>query len=115
MVGGEIYDAPLSRPNSDVAPDHITLGEELVRANNTKTSVGAVHDISVTVHSQRDGFETAKKLAAAVCESLIDAPLQLTRGNLVSLRFLQAKAERGRSPEKRKVALRFRAVVDQDI
>ncbi len=37
-----------------------------------------------------------------------------TQGRLVALRFLRAAAERGPAPEKRKVSLRFRAVVDQD-
>ena len=78
-------------------------------------SRGAVHDFNVTVHSGRDGFETVKRIAGAVCASLIDAPLALASGHLVALRFLAAKAERGRAPEKRKVSLRFRAVVDQNI
>jgi hypothetical protein len=45
---------------------------------------------------------------------LVDAPLALSQGALIDLRVLQAKAERGRAPEKRKVSLRFRAIVDQD-
>lgn len=114
LIGTEIYDAPLRRPGDEKALDHIILGEETVRANNTKTSIGAIHDFDVTVHSQREGFDTVKKVAAAVCDSLIDAPLVLSEGTLVDLRFLQAKAERGRAPEKRKVSLRFRATVDRD-
>jgi hypothetical protein len=94
--------------------DYVTLGEESARANDTKTSRGAVHDFTVAVHSGRDGFDAAKRIAGAVCASLIDAPLELAAGRLVALRFVQAKAERGRAPEKRRVALRFRAVVEQD-
>ena len=106
-----IHDAPIG-----VAPDadYVTLGEETVRANDTKTSLGALHDFTVTVHSARDGFETAKRIAAAVCACLVDAPLALEAGRLVALRFLRAGAERGPAPGKRKVTLRFRAVVDQD-
>ncbi len=114
LIGTAIYDAPMRVVPDEAAPDHITLGEELVRPNDTKTSQGAVHDFSVTVHSARDGFGTAKTIAAAVCESLIDAPLPMVRGHLVGLRFLQAKADRGRAPEKRRIALRFRAFVDQN-
>jgi uncharacterized protein DUF3168 len=108
---GEIHDAPVA-----VAPDadYVTLGEESVRANDTKTSFGALHDFTVTVHSARDGFDAAKRIAAAVCACLVDAPLALEAGRLVGLRFLRAGAERGPAPEKRKVTLRFRAVVDQD-
>ena len=85
-----------------------------MRPNDTKTSVGAIHDFTVTVHSARDGFAAAKEIAAAVCDCLIDAPLALEAGRLVALRFLRAGAERGPAPEKRRVTLRFRAVVDQD-
>ena len=85
-----------------------------MRPNDTKTSVGAIHDFTVTVHSGRDGFDTAKRIAAAVCACLIDAPMALESGRLVALRFVRAAAERGPAPEKRRVALRFRAVVDQD-
>lgn len=113
MIGSAIYDAPMRIVPDEAAPDHITLGEETVRPSDTKTSQGAVHDFSVHVHSARDGFATAKSIAAAICESLIDTPLPLVRGHLVGLRFLQAKAERGRAPEKRRISLRFRAVVDQ--
>lgn len=114
LVGSAIQDAPLEVSPAALPADHITLGEEIVRANDTKTSFGAVHDFNVTIHSSRDGFETAKRIAAAVCDCLIDAPLALSRGRLIGLRFLRAKAERGPAPEKRKISLRFRAVVDQD-
>lgn len=114
LVGAAIYDAPLEYRPDQVAPEHITLGEERARANDTKTTRGAVHDFNVTVHSGRDGFDRVKQIAAAVCEALVDAPLALERGHLVALRFVQARAERGPAPEKRKVTLLFRAVVDQD-
>ena len=103
-----------SRRSAAAGPDYITLGEETVRPNGTKTSGGAIHDFTVTVHSGRDGFAAAKEIAAAVCDCLIDAPIVLEAGRLVALRFLRAGAERGRAPEKRRVSLRFRAVVDQD-
>jgi hypothetical protein len=112
LVGAAVYDAPLG-----LAPeqsDYVTLGEETVRDNGTKTSAGAIHDFSVVVHSGRDGFDWAKRVAAAVCAALVDAPLALDAGRLVALRLLRASAERGRAPEKRKITLRFRAVVDQD-
>ena len=101
--GGAVYDAPLEPTLGAAGPDYVTLGEETVRPNGTKTSDGAVHDFTVTVHSGRDGFAAAKEIAAAVCDCLIDAPLALDAGRLVSLRFLRAGAERGRAPEKRKV------------
>jgi hypothetical protein len=114
LVGGAVYDAPLEAALGAAGPDYVSLGEESVRPFNTKTSSGAIHDFDVTVHSGEDGFAAAKEIAAAVCDCLIDAPLDLEVGRLVTLRFLRAGAERGRAPEKRRVTLRFRALVDQD-
>lgn len=114
LVGGAVYDAPLAPSLAAAGPDYVTIGEETVRPNGTKTSRGAIHDFTVTVHSGRDGFAAAKEIASAVCDCLIDAPLALPAGHLVALRFLRAGAERGRAPEKRRVSLRFRAVVDED-
>lgn len=115
LIGEAIYDAPLEVTSGDASPDHITLGEEFVRPSDTKTSTGAIHDFDVTVHSDRDGFDTVKRIAGAACAALVGAPLTLAEGRLVALRFLRASAVRGRAPEKRRVALRFRAVLDADI
>lgn len=113
LIGGAIHDAPPDGPRDADATEYLTLGEESVRPNNSMTSLGALHDFSVTVHSGRDGFDKAKRVAAAVCESLVDADLELTGARVVALRFLRATAQRGRAPEKRRIALRFRAVVDR--
>jgi hypothetical protein len=114
LVGDQIFDAPLEVRDDEVAPDHVTLGEETARPWGTKTSAGTLHDLDVTVHSGRDGFDAAKRIAGAVCAALIDAPLKIQGGRVVALRFQRAKAERGRAPEKRRIALRFRAVLDED-
>jgi hypothetical protein len=114
LVADKIYDAPLGLELEDVAPDHVTIGEETARPWTTKTSAGAIHDFEVTVHSGRDGFDAAKKIAGAVCDALVDAPLGIEGGRCVALRFLRARAARGPAPEKRTIALRFRAVIDED-
>ncbi len=114
LIGDRIHDAPLERRAEDEAPDHVTIGDETARAWTTKTSQGAVHDFDVTVHSGRDGFDVPKRIAGAICAALVDAPLTVAGGKVVSLRFLRARAERNRAPEKRRVSLRFRAVLDED-
>lgn len=111
LAGGAIHDAPLERGPS--GSDYVTLGEETVRPNDTKTSRGAIHEFEVAVHSAREGFDQAKRIAGAICTSLTETPLALEAGRVVALRFLSARAERGRAPERRRVTLRFRAVVDE--
>lgn len=113
LIGSAVYDAPPPVAPDRLSPDFVTLGEESVRPFDTKTSSGAVHEFGVTVHSGRDGFDFVKRVAAAVCAALVDAPLALEAGTLVGLRFLRASAERGPAPEKRRITLRFRAVVDE--
>ncbi|HEU0220836.1 MAG TPA: DUF3168 domain-containing protein [Paracoccaceae bacterium] len=113
IVGTRIYDAAPHAANvPDPLEDYVTLGEELVRPFNTADGIGGTHDFAVTVHSGRDGFQRSKALAGAICDALIDAPLALSRGRLVALRFVQAQALRGRAPERRRVVLRFRAVIE---
>ena len=114
LVEAAIYDAPPDGAPNALPADYVTLGEETARPNNTKTSQGAVHDFEVVVHSRREGFDSAKRIAGAICAALIDAPLSVEGGVLVDLRFLRAKATRGPAPEKRQVALRFRAILDQN-
>lgn len=114
LVDGRIYDAPLEVGSEETAADHVTLGEETARPWTTKTSAGARHDFDVTVHSGQDGFDAAKRIAGAICAALVDAPLAVPGGRVVALRFLRAKAERNAAPEKRRIALRFRAVLDED-
>ena len=113
LVGGAVYDAP-PEPGTPARLAHVTLGEERTRPFDTKTSRGALHDFTVVVHSGADGFAAAKRVAAAICAALVDAPLVLEAGRLVSLRFQRATAERAAAPEKRRVNLLFRAVIDQD-
>jgi hypothetical protein len=113
LIGGAVYDAP-PEPAGAAALAHVTLGEERVRPFDTKTSRGARHEFAVTVHSGADGFATAKTVAAAVCDALVEAPLALGTGHLVSITFVRAAAERGPAPEKRRVSLLFRAVIDQN-
>ncbi|MEE9455220.1 MAG: DUF3168 domain-containing protein [Paracoccaceae bacterium] len=112
LVGAEIYDAPLPLGGALPLGEHVTLGEEVVKPFDTVTSSGGVHDFDVLVHSSANGFSAAKAVSAAVGTVLIDASLSLASGNLVSLRFLKARAKRGVAPELRRIEMRFRAVVE---
>ncbi|WP_118134884.1 DUF3168 domain-containing protein [Oceanicella sp. SM1341] len=113
LVGGAIHDAPPHAARSaDPLAVYVTLGDETARAWDTADSHGCTHDFDVTVHSGAEGFAASKEVAEAVCDALVDADLALERGHLVALRFVQARAQRGRSPEKRRITLRFRAVIE---
>ncbi|MEO1274838.1 MAG: DUF3168 domain-containing protein [Pseudomonadota bacterium] len=113
LVGAEIHDAPPQGGTADAPDLMVTLGEERVRDNSTKTSRGASHDFTVDVVARTEGFSRPKAAAAAVCEALLGADLTLSKGHLVDLRFLSARAERGRASAPRRVSLRFRAVIEE--
>ncbi|MCP5074615.1 MAG: DUF3168 domain-containing protein [Rhodobacteraceae bacterium] len=111
LVGSDIFDAP---PSGKAPALFVLLGEELVRDRSSKNSASAAHDFGVQIVTDTSGFSTAKELAAAICDVLIDADLALIRGKLVGLNFRRAKADRGKSPEKRRIVLTFRAFVEDD-
>lgn len=108
LVGGDIFDAP---PSGSAPPTYVLIGDETVRDRSSKTHAGAIHDLLVSVITDTTGFATAKQVAGAVCDALVDAPLALSRGRLVALAFRSARARRDDSPGQRRIDLRFRAIV----
>ncbi|MCF6305007.1 MAG: DUF3168 domain-containing protein [Rhodobacteraceae bacterium] len=108
LIGAAIYDAP----PVGVDPTYILLGEDEAKDRSSGTHKGATLDFEINVISDVAGFSTAKTVAAAICDLLIDADLPLSRGSLVNLKFLKSRARRGASPEQRRIALIFRAILD---
>jgi len=106
VVGGDVYD---SLPTGTLPTTYVLLGEEDARARGDVTARGAEHEFMVGVFSDAAGFASAKQAAVAVSDALVDAPLSLARGQLVSLDFLRARARRGRAPGARRIELWFRA------
>lgn len=106
---GAVHDA---LPPGPVAPLYVVLGPERVRDASDKTHAGAVHDFTVTIVSQGAGFAPAKALAGAVSDRLSGANLMLSRGRLVAMRFLRARALRRDGG--REIELWFRAFVDAE-
>lgn len=107
LSGGAIHDA---LPSGPVAPLLVVIGPEQVRDASDKTGAGAVHDFSVTVVSAAAGFSGAKALAAAISDALSGADLVLSRGRLVALAFVRARARRVDGA--REIELWFRARLD---
>ena len=111
LVGTRIYDAA---PPGQVPGLYVTLGPERVRDRSDATGGGALHDFSVSVVTDETGFADAKAASGAVSDALIDAPLALARGRLVSLNFLRAEARRVDRGARRRIDLTFRARVEDD-
>ena len=111
IVGSAIYDAI---PSGTLPPIYVTLGSETVRDRSDKTGFGADHDFSVSVITGAQGFAQAKQAAASVNDALSDAALSLTRGRLVGLRFLKARASRDTGNGTRRIDLIFRARVEDN-
>ncbi len=106
LVGTDIFDAA---PPGAVPPIYVSLGPEEVSDGSDQTGRGAVHEFTVSVVSQAAGFKTAKQAAAAVSDALLGASLVLTRGRVVYLNFLRAKAARVQGADQRRIDLRFAA------
>lgn len=111
VVGTAIYDA---LPTGTVPDLYVALGPEQVQIADDKTGSGAVHLLTVSVVTEAPGFAAAKTAAGMVCDVLHEAPLVLSRGRLVSLRFREARAAKIDKGTGRKIDLTFRARVEDD-
>ena len=109
LVGSDIFDAA---PPGAIPPIYVSLGPEEVSDGSDQTGRGAVHEFTVSVVSQAAGFKTAKNAAAAVSDALLASTPVLTRGRIVYLNFLRAKAARVEGQDLRRIDLRFRAYLE---
>ena len=109
LVGTDIFDAA---PPGAIPPIYVSLGPEEVQEGSDQSGRGAVHEFTVSVVSQAAGFKSAKEAAAAVSDALLNATLTLTRGRVVYLNFLRAKAARVEGADRRRIDLRFRAYLE---
>ncbi|MCV2864630.1 DUF3168 domain-containing protein [Defluviimonas sp. WL0075] len=110
LVPGAIYDAA---PPGTAAGTYISLGPEDARDASDQVGRGAFHEFVVSVVTDAAGFQTAKLVAAAVSDALDGAPLVLSRGRLVGLWFLRARARRVEEADVRRIDLTFRARVEE--
>lgn len=112
LVGTAIYDAV---PSGNLPPLYVTLGQETVRDRSDQTGAGAEHELTISVVTDSAGFASAKEAAAAISDRLVDADLPLSRGRLVGLTFLKAKAARTGTGDERRIDLTFKARVDDSV
>ncbi len=111
LVGTAIHDAA---PPGGTVGTYVALGPEQVRERSDKTGHGALHEITISVVSDAAGFSTAKQVAAAISDALVDASLTLERGSLVYLNFHRARARREQDAQRRRIDLIFRARVQDN-
>lgn len=110
MIGAAIYDAVPPGGNSGT---YLLLGPEEVRDRSDKTGHGAEHRFSVSVISDATGFQSAKEVAVAVSDILLNTTLTLSRGQLVALNFQRAQARRTNRGTDRRIDLTFVARVEE--
>jgi len=111
LVGNAVYDAVPSGALPDL---YVRLGSETAQDASDGSGAGAVHLFTVSVITTSPGFTSAKQVAAAISDVLHDADLVLTRGRVVSMQFVRAKATRIDTVSARQIDLRFRARVQDD-
>ncbi|MBN2740192.1 MAG: DUF3168 domain-containing protein [Rhodobacteraceae bacterium] len=109
LVGAAVYDAV---PAGTVTGTYVSLGPEDARDASDKTGDGAVHDFIVSVITDEAGFQAAKQVAEAISDALLGADLALSRGHVVGVWFLKAKARRVDKGATRRIDLTFRARVE---
>lgn len=109
LVGAAIFDAA---PPGALPGTYVVLGPEEAQDRSDHCLAGAAHDFTVSVISDAAGFNTAKQAAAAITDALVGADLTLSRGRLIVLSFQRAKALRADRGTRRRVDLRFRALVE---
>ncbi len=111
LVGGDIYDVV---PAGSVPDTYVSLGPEDAKDLSDGSGAGADHRFTVSVVTSSAGFQMAKDVAAAISDALDNSSPVLSRGRVVSIRFLKARARRVRNAETRRIDLTFRARVEDE-
>lgn len=112
LIGDAVYDAV---PAGTLPETYVILGSETVLDRSDLSGAGAEHRLTISVMSEAAGFATAKAVAVAISDALEGADLTLTRGRLVFLKFDRAVARREGSANTRRIDLRFRARVEDNV
>ena len=105
FVGDSIFD---HAPSGQIPGTYLSIGEESVKDASDLTCPGAIHEFVVTVVSDEPGFSTAKIVAGHVSEALANSNPPMSRGRIVSINFMRARAQRTRADARRRIDLRFR-------
>ncbi len=114
-IGDAIFDEPpVSETLGRDGAVWIVLGDEVVTPWSTASDQGAAHAVQISVVAAQRGFATAKRVADAVCDAAL-GPLTLARGRVVNAGFLSARTQRVGKGAARRIDLRFRIVIEDQI
>lgn len=112
IIGTHVYDAAPSGALPDL---FVSLGTEKVEARSDTSGDAAMHRFTVTVFAQdQGGFARAKQAAVAVSDALDGSVPALDRGRVVYLNFERADARRVSAGGRRRIDLRFVALVEDN-
>ncbi len=112
LIGGAVYDQV---PAGELPETYVSLGAETVLDRSDLSGAGAEHRMTISVVSEAAGFSGPKAVAVAICDALAGGELSLSRGRLVFLKFDRATAKRVGSGNTRRIDLRFRARVEDNV
>lgn len=111
LVGDAIHD---DLPPDGLTGTFVTLGTEDARDRSDKTGAGAEHRVVISVITDKPGFREAKAAAAVISDALTGALPALSRGRVVGIRFVSARARRAEKGAWRRIDMTFRARVEDD-
>ena len=109
LSGVSIVDA---MPAGTAPGTFVLIGPEQVLDQSDKSGGGAEHRFEIAVISDASGFLTAKDVAGAVSEALLETAMALTTGTLISITFLRATARRLDEGSTRRIDMTFRARIE---
>ncbi|MEO0916241.1 MAG: DUF3168 domain-containing protein [Pseudomonadota bacterium] len=111
LVGAAIHD---EMPPGPVTGTLVSLGEGEVRDLSDISGGLGDHRFDISVISDAEGFAAAKAAAEAVSDALVGAAPALSRGRVVNLSFVRARARRVRAGQIRRIDMTFRAIVEDN-
>lgn len=111
LVGSSIFDEV---PPGPVSGTMVSVGEGEVRDLSDVTGGLGDHRFDIAVVSMEEGFATAKAVAETISDALVGASPALSRGRVVNLSFVKARARRSRAGQVRRIDMTFRAIVEDN-
>ncbi|MEM6971926.1 MAG: DUF3168 domain-containing protein [Pseudomonadota bacterium] len=115
LAAGRVFDAPPQLSgDAEAEAAYAVIGDESVQDWSSADTAGAAHTLGISVFATERSFIEAKRLAGAVSDALIGVHPAMSRGRIVTMRFLSARTRREQQGRVRRIDLRFRALIEDD-